>query len=481
MTYPNGRWRGTRPSMSSAALGGFTGRMPARGTWYMPRRPPMRFPRFGWIAVAGLAVDILSNRPARIAPATNAVTGLPYDWSGWTLICGPSPSPTPAVHGYQMQWVFFGPGGGCATPQCGLAGIAYGANVWNNAASIAPPGADCARLYQGPAPALLPLRRYYQVEQRSRPGGGPIPLVIAVPAVVPYTGTTVAVGQPVDRPGMTSVGVIPVPVRVVSYTPLPTWPEQTDRGWRLPPVGYPPIGIPVDAPRPAPPGSGGRPTTPDIVKPYPWWVDVKSPPFDREVKMADASGRMATLFKTLSFWGSANSIIDALWRSLPSYARTAHARTAQKYADVFRAFGTGEINADAFTNAVGYWLGYKAAGQLYGTAFRAVAGIGHGGYQLYRAWATGEYVGSSAGVLFRGTASERPAAQASRTTVSYRGARTIERQYQRDLRGIERDFRAGFVGGTRRQKSYATQLRRRRIRQLNQRRQRSLIRHGHGE
>lgn len=473
MTYPNGRWRGTRPSMSSVASGGFGHALPGRGTWYMPRRPPMRFPRWGWLALAGLAIDVLTfDRPEM--PPTTGRGARPYDWTGWTLICGFTPSSNPA-HGDGMQWKFYGPGGGCATPNCGIAGQSVSL-PFDNAAAIVAPGADCARLWQGPAPALLPLRRYYLAEQRSRPGGGAVPIPVSVPSVVPLPGTTVPVGVPVTRPGLISVGVSIPAVSWSPYAPLPTWPEANDRGWRPPAVGYPPIGIPVSTPLP-PDGvvGGDRPT----VRPYPPFVDVKSPPQDREAKVADASGRMATMFKALSFWGSSNSIIDALWKSLPSYARSPHARTGQKYADVFRAFGTGEINAAAFGHALSYWLGYKTAGALFGTAFRAAEGLGHGGYQLYRAWATGEYVGSGAGVLFRGTAVERAAAPSVRTGVSYRGARTIERQYQRDLSRIERDFRSGFNGETRQRKAYATQLRRRRIRQLNQRRQRSLIRHGH--
>lgn len=402
-----------------------------------------------------------------------------HDWGGWTLICGPSPSPTPSVHGNVMQWKFYGPGGGCATPQCTIAGQSV-TLPFENAAAIVSPGADCARLWQGPAPALLPLRRYYLVEQRSRPGGGAVPGALSVPTVVPYRGTIVAVGQPVRRPGMVSVGVSVPPVSVAPYMPLPVLGFSSDRGYRAPGRGWGPIGIPIYyPPRPVTDPETGETVVHPIVKPYPGYVDVKSPPYDREVKMADASGRMATMFKALSFWGSSNSIIDALWKSLPSYARSPHARTGQKYADVFRAFGTGEINAAAFGHALSYWLGYKTAGALFGTAFRAAEGLGHGGYQLYRAWATGEYVGSGIGVLFHGTDVERATAPSSRSAVSYRGARTLERAYHRDRARIERQFRRGFNGETRQRKTYAAQRRARSIRALNARYRRSLIRHGH--
>lgn len=458
----------------------------------MPPRPPPLGPdilkgiRWGfgaaafWVGLVGDLSRFTIGRPAQMAGPNEGARARPHDWSGWTLICGPSPSPTPSVHGQTMEWKFYGPGGGCATPQCTLAGQSVSL-PFENAASIVAPGADCARLWQGPAPALLPLRRYYLVEQRSRPGGGAVPGVLAVPNVVPYPGTMVAVGQPVTRPGLISVGVAPVPVRWAPLAPLPVWPEQSDRGYRAPARGFPAIGIAVTAPTRPIDAETGKPMRPPIVKPYPVLVDVKTAPGDVERKMADPSGRMAAMFRSLSVWGSANGVIDALWRSLPSHAKSAHARTAQKYADVFSAFARGDINADAFTNAVGYWLGYKAAGQLYGTAFRATQGLGQGGYQLYRAWATGEYVGSSAGVLFRGTAVERAVSSPSRTTVSYRGARTIERGYQRALSRIERSFRAGFAGETRGSRINASKQRSRRIRELNRNRQRALVRQGHSD
>lgn len=460
----------------------------------MPPRPPpysasvLKGMRYGFGAAAfwvGLMTDIpqavydaVTGRDRPVPPPGRPNAPIAHDWSGWTLICGPSPSPTPSVHGHEFAWKFYGPGGGCATPQCTLAGQSV-TLPFENAASIVAPGADCARLWQGPAPALLPLRRYYLVEQRSRPGGGAVPIPLAVPSLVPLQGTTVAVGRPVTRPGLISVGVAPIPVRGAPYAPLPVFAFDSDRGYKPTYPGGAPLGVIAFPPKPIDSDYGKPAQRRPFIKPVPGWVDVKPAPWEREQKMADASGRMASLFKTLSFYGSANGVIDALWRSLPSYAKTPHARTAQKYADVFRAFGRGDLNADAFTNAVGYWLGYKAAGQLYGSAFRATEGLGHGGYQLYRAWATGEYVGSSAGVFFRGTAVERAAAASSRTAVSYRGARTIERQYQRDLSRIERDFRRGYNGETSQRQAYATQLRRRRIRQLNQRRKRSLTRHGH--
>jgi len=114
MGYPTA-WRRGRPSGSArAATGfGFGLRAPARGTWYMPRRPPFRFPRFGYLAAALLVADVLLNRPNAPPPPGIPAGARPYDWTGWTLICGPSPSPTPSVHGYETAWKFYGPGGGC--------------------------------------------------------------------------------------------------------------------------------------------------------------------------------------------------------------------------------------------------------------------------------------------------------------------------------------------------------------------------------
>lgn len=477
MSYPNGRWRGTRPSMSSAASGGFGHALPGRGTWHMPARPPMRLPPLGPYARVGLALGLLVGTfwypagtpvPGDKVPGGGGVPPQAWAWSpGWVTACGPAAAdPT---YGNQYQWDFRP--GQCPLPPdlCGITGQAQ--------AAFLPPinNSRCAKLWLGPTPLLLPVLRYQLITQRTRPvaGAGLLPLYIG--GVIPFPGTAVPVGQPITRPGMASVGVLPRPVRWGPYAPLPAWPEQSDSGWKVPAAGYPPIGIPVSPPLPPEVVGQDRP----VVRPYPPWVDVKSPPNDREAKVADASGRMATLFKALSFWGSSNAIIDALWRSLPAHARSPHARTGQKYADVFRAFGTGEINAAAFGHALSYWLGYKTAGALFGTAFRAAEGIGQGGYQLYRAWATGEYVGSSAGVLFRGTAAERASPPSSRTTIGYRGVRTLDRRYARDLSRIEREFRRGFNGETRDRKAYATQRRARSIRELNQRHQRSLTRHGH--
>lgn len=488
MSYPTA-WRHGRPSGTGrAATGaGFGVRLPARGTWYMPprRRPPLGpYARMGF--ALGLVIGVLWQPPQPQLPVPEGSGARPYDWSGWTLICGPTPSPTPSVHGETMAWKFYGPGGGCATPQCTLAGQSV-TLPFDNATAIPAPGADCARLWQGPAPALLPLRRYYLVEQRSRPGGGPVPIPVSVPSVIPGLVPAVAVGQPVTRPGLVSVGVAPIPVPLVPYLPLPILPEQSVRGYRCPPLGVPPVGIEVrdniaDAPKP-----GSRGERPPRVVPVPGFVDVKPATPDREVKLADASGRMAALFKTLSVYGSANGVIDALWRSLPAYARTRSARTDQKYADVLAAFARGEVNADAFGNALAYWLNYKAAGALFGTAFRAAEGIGAGGYQLYRAWATGEYVGEgisdlSFDVAFGGYR-ETPTSNYRRPgpqQVGYQRVRHIAARYDRQRRAIERAFalQSYSRAGRTRTRALAEATRRRRLRQLNSWRREALAGRG---
>lgn len=477
MGYPV-RWRGGRPSMSSA-LGGLVPSLPARGTWYMPPKPPMRFPRFGWLLAAGIVADVLLNSD-RQNPAVPVAQGAPtYDWTGWTHICGPAPACAPSICGSQFRWQFSGPGGGCNFATCGTGGQSLGTNPqFDNAASIPAPGADCAILWQGPAPGLLPLERFYSVEQKSRPGGGLAPPVIVPVRALPIGAPTVPVGVPVPAPLYISVGVAPMPVRWAPYVALPQFPEESDRGWRLPPIGLPPIGsvIPEVV---VPPKPDTKPNPPIVVVPVPWWVDVKTPSYDREVKMADPTGRLATMFKALSFYGSVNSIIDALWSALPNYARTAHARTASKYADVFAAMARGDFDAGAFSAAVGYYLNYKAAGELYGTAFRAAQGIGRGGVQLYRSWATGEYVGSGISNLFRSTAAQRVVSSAGQTRRDYVGRRTIEARFERDLQRVERDFRRSFTKLTSGQQTYALQRRRQRIRSVYQARRRSLKRHGY--
>lgn len=441
----------------------------------MPRRPPFRFPRFGWLAVAGLLVDSLIPAP----PGYVGPTGGPREWdmSGWDLVCGPEPHPGPPyAQGYHWAWR-----ASAGDPVCAFGGLSFGnPSIAPNIGFDGQPDDFSQGWYRlaGPNTALLPVNRWYVQEQRARPVAGATPVIVVKAA--PQSLEAKPVGTPaVGLPPLTpSVGVRPIPVVYAPYMPLPTFPEESDRGWRMPPVGAAPIGTTIrDVIAETPPK--GRDHPPVVIKPVPWWVDVKTPLHDVEQKVRDPAGRLAGFFKAVSLYGSANGVIDALWRSLPGHAKTPHARTAQKYADVFRAYASGDINSDAYASALAYWLNYKAAGQLFGTAFRAAEGLGHGGYQLYRAWATGEYVSSGANRLFAASAAGSLAASNARSSVSYQGRRTIERRYNRDLARIEQDFRSQFVGGTSRSKRYAQQRRRYRIRQLHEWRQRSLNRYGH--
>lgn len=431
----------------------------------MPRRPPFRFPRFGYLAAALLVGDILSNMgPRRIEPPQALQPGIPpavYDWTGWTVVCGPVAFNPSYPNSYRYDWA----AGTCTgAPICTLGGQAVSFTAQT-------PTSRCAKLWQGPNS----VNRYYGIEQRSRPVGAPPIIAISMPSVIPGLVQGVAAGQPVTRPGLVSVGVQPVPVRLLPIVArFPWYAEQADRGWRPPYGGMAPIGVAIRDMIADLPKGGSRGERPPRVIPLPGYVDVKPAMPDKELKLADASGRMAALFKTLSVYGSANGVIDALWRSLPAYARTRSARTDQKYADVLAAFARGDLNADAYGQAVAYWLNYKAAGALFGQAFRAAEGIGAGGYQLYRAWATGEYVGQGVGNFsfdvavggYRAT----PSGNTRRNTphqVGYQRGAHIASRYEAQRRAIERAFTLQHFSDRRRSRRLAVVTRNRRLRELN--------------
>lgn len=97
-------------------------------------------------------------------------------------------------------------------------------------------------------------------------------------------------------------------------------------------------------------------------------------------------------------YGTSEAFINALWRALPGWARTPHARNGQKLADLAAAWDNISVG-DAFANSLGVALQTLTAGALYGTATDALTrAFGEGpGFGLYRAWATGEFAYSNGG------------------------------------------------------------------------------------
>lgn len=380
MAYPTS-WRIPRPSQmgSRAATAGYGGSiaLPGRGVWYLPRPSGPRIPRFGLLALGLLALDALTFRQPELGEGDHTMP-LP-NLEGYQHICGPFPHPGPPYDTNIFWRISNVYGAVCAEP---IAGQAIASPNDTPTAST-----QTIIFYYGYNTALLPLQRYYGYDRYARSVAGALVPPIAVRPVAPLEALLLSGAGVISTAPTTPVAVVPLPVSLTPAIPFPTFPEESSRGYYPPLVGVANLGGRV-AHVEQPPDRNVRyvPIAP---------VDVRAPPWMVEKKYSSTSrvGQMfTTWFKTLSFWGAANSSVEALWRALPRHARTRNARTRQKYKDLFYGFSELDLGP-AFTNAVGYWVQYRLAGVLFGTAQRALTGVAGeaAGFGLYRAWATGEH------------------------------------------------------------------------------------------
>lgn len=372
MSYPSS-WRRGRPSLTgargvAAAIGGaFAPAVRGAGTWYFPTRPPLRPGRWTpGLFIGGLLIDALWQGRKEWVARFDGTRPFPST-AGWTHVCGPFPHPG-YPYDFTVHWTQWVPSI-CISP---IGGQAFGAGfidhtmvaAWNELGF-------CWK-------HIELADRYYVYLQYKKTV--PMATPMAVRAVAPVTVLAIP-GVTPDAPPLGVPEIVPIPVRLSGLIgAYPDFPDRPNRGYRPPAIPFPQaLPKPVDR-------AHLRFGSVAAAPPKPWDVEKK---YSSTSRMGQV---LTTWFRTLSFWGAANSSVDAFWRSLPRHAQTRHARTSQKYKDVF--YGFSEIGlGDAYANALGYWSQYKLAGILYGTAGRALSSsLGAGpGFGLYRAAATGEY------------------------------------------------------------------------------------------
>lgn len=323
-----------------------------------------------------------------------------WDMSGWTLVCGPVGPP--ANHSYPLvdSWSLALPAGWPTPGVCGtgnqaltgefaqMAGARSRYRWWTHA-TVADRYAVAAQWGRNPAAGLAP-----------------------------------AVAQPVVEIPTLNAGVLgltpAVPVAPAINRPLPLVlsPDVVDLGLPEGPYrGYFPPAIPLSPP-------SDRLYSDGVVRAVPIGPDVVPAPWDPERKVpvnSRAGIALTQAFRLLSVYGTSEAFIAALWRALPSWARTPHARNGQKLQDLATNWGDIDLG-DAFANSLFAAVRVALAGALYGKATEALTdAFGTGpGFGLYRAWSTGEFAYSTG----RGLEPYR---------VNRGGGSIAERQYNTDF------------------------------------------------
>lgn len=341
--------------------------VPLRPWRIPPFRPGRHFPG---LLLAGLILDAYW---AGVRPGEGQNTMPLPDLTGWQLTCGPFPHPGPPYL-YGVYWQTFN----VYSPTCNVPQANQ--SIAGTGRDNVPAGARTLYMYYGPR--TLP--RYYAYQQYSRnPAAG----VIVAPRVRPVIpAVTVARPGLLPAPPLAPVILVPGPITPLPAIPsLGPLPEENTRGYQ----------------------TGAIPTTDPEDRPYSdrdlrfvyTGPDARPSPIDPERKVpvnSRAGIALTQAFKLLSLYGTSEAFISALWRALPAWARTPHARNGQKLQDLAAAWDSISIG-DAFANSLGTALQTLTAGAMFGAATDALTrAFGQGpGFGLYRAWATGEFAYST--------------------------------------------------------------------------------------
>lgn len=385
MPYPTS-WRpGSRPSAGARAAV-----MPA--PWSFPvggRLPRFRPPRFTpghhvpglmlafviWDTVGG-AIDFADKGGLGAVSAIND-----YDMTGWTHLCGPVPPP--ATYGFPIlnRWTVAlaaGWNGGAGPGVCGLANQSIAGQLLQPAAGVRARYRWWSKLSGTGAGT-----RFAVAEEWGRNPAGVTPMALSIP--VAAIDTIHVPGVTAPPPPLTPVITAPIPLTLAPSVIAPSLPESPDRGYLPPPII-------VTPPR-------DRPYSDGVVRVLPIGPDVVSPHFNPEQKVpvnSRAGFALTQAFRLLSLYGTSQAFITALWNALPSWARTPHARNADKLRDLAQNWGSLDLG-EAFANSLLAGVRTALAGAMYGAATDTLTStFGEGlGFGLYRAWATGEFAYSS--------------------------------------------------------------------------------------
>lgn len=257
--------------------------------------------------------------------------------SNWTHVCGAFPYPGPPYRNCTV-WEF----GASVALTCLVPLPLQGASTANNLPILQPGNVQARNViyYYGPHEGLYPTLRYYSYDQWSSPTNPPTtfaslayrgPALVALPAaVLPFVGPAVL------------VTLLPVAPPVGSALTF-----GQSRGY-------------LDAdvqPKPSAHSDG--------VSYVPRLPDSRPRPREREHK---ASGTAAKGFQLLSQFGSWNSLVHALHRSLPKSCR--HGRSyGSMMSDLYSHANCLELGAASWELA-NFWVRYKFAGWTYGRVQR---------------------------------------------------------------------------------------------------------------
>lgn len=299
-----------------------------------------------------------------------------FDMTGWTHLCGPVGAPPGYSYPIENRWTVglaAGWNGGAGPGVCGLAEQSISGQLLTPAAGVR------AR-YRWWTKVSNPAR-FAVAEEWGRDPAGPLPIALLTPIAV---RTAVAIpGVTNPPPPLIPVAIRPVPLVYMPSVIVSALPDRNYHGYFPPAI--------ADAPPRRPPFADPFVrvvSTLDIVDvaPNPWTPEVKTPVNSR------AGQAITAAFKLLSLYGTSQAFITALWNSLPSWARTPHARNADKLRDL--AANIGELDlGEAFANSLLAGVRTALAGAMYGAATDTLASTfgAAGGFGLYRAWATGEW------------------------------------------------------------------------------------------
>lgn len=376
MGYPIS-WR-PRPSTGRA-----TAAVLPRGfvpTVTLPRFQPPRFTpgrHFPGLLLAGLIIDAGMSRADYLLKGGDA--GLKrvadFDMTGWTLVCGPVPPPINHSYPLVNTWSLALPAGWptpgvCGTGNQALVGTyeqpagARARYLWWTRVNIAERYGVAAQWGRNPGAALAPAIVNPVVE---------VPAVNAgVLGLTPATPVAPAINRPL--PLVLTPGVV-----------VPGLPEGPYRGYFPPALPFP--------------ASADRLYSDRVVRARYIGPDVRPAPWDPEQKVpvgSRAGQALISAFRLLSLYGTSEAFIAALWRALPGWARTPHARNGQKLMDL--AANWDEISlGDAFANSLFAAVRVGLAGQMFGAATRTLTDTfgTAAGFGLYRAWASGEFAYST--------------------------------------------------------------------------------------
>lgn len=366
------RLGGRAAALAANALG-LGGRLPAAGQWYLPARAmAMRLPKPPVVAAVLAAASLLT--PYRERPITGDVAGVMTNYPAFGYILQAScASPLGAIHERRQT-------------NCGGLGAPPSPAIIANTNGCLAGQGNVPRCVLGQFNGSFLISGVYDIglglqQQNLEYWWRPL-----------ATYPAIALPAPVRAVPMTAVPswVPPRPIRI-SYVNLlvaaPTWPEQSDRGWRTPRPGGMPIGaMPFIAA--GPPLEDGRNARTRFAAP-PAIPDVRTFPPDVETKTTNRA--FVSMMKSLSLMGVANNAARAIWRTLPPHMRTKNARTHDVYNDLSRNIAHANV-PEALAGLTVVATNALGGAVLFGTATKALTqGFGeNAGFGLYRAWATGE-------------------------------------------------------------------------------------------